>query len=60
MPFDTQGFSTPRAGIESVFGTLSNYFESQPIASIMFVKHQTVHLKDHLVPGDIERAVDSI
>jgi hypothetical protein len=44
-----------------VFGTLSAYFESQPIASIMFVDRQnTVYLRKKLVPGDIERAIESI
>ena len=59
--FNTQGFSNPAAGIESVFGTLTAYFESQPIRSIMYVdKHNTVHLKNHLVPGDVEKAIESI
>ena len=61
LPRTVAGFQNPAAGIESVFGTMEAYFESRPIAQIMYLdKHNTVHLKSHLQPGDIERAINSI
>jgi hypothetical protein len=55
-----QGFTTPMAGIESVFGTLMDYFDSQPIANIMYVEDNTVYLRTNLEPGDIEFNINSI
>jgi hypothetical protein len=48
------------AGIESVFGTLMDYFDSQPIANIMYVEDNTVYLRTNLEPGDIEFNINSI
>jgi len=59
--FLSQRYPNVAAGIENVFGTLPAYFESQPIASIMYLdRYDTVCMRKNLEPGDIERAINSI